>query len=186
MYALLSRHRPGPQDRLSCAHVGTRIGVRCWPGTWTCSDESRNRVTRCVRSSSQDIPDARVTHRVWVGSIASTSVAGDRKGGIGFGHISGRWSSILVNRRMRRSQLTARPGTWRDSIHPSAALPAPGTSSDLPDGLCPRTPVQPPRKKYFASVFQKYVLARLPSRLVAGAYRDRHEREAGCGGRNGA
>src|SRR6266700_5777315 len=38
----------------------------------------------------------------------------------------------------------------------------------------------PPAKKYFASVFQKYVVLFSPSRLEhRGAYRDRHERGGG-------
>jgi hypothetical protein len=37
--------------------------------------------------------------------------------------------------------------------------------SDLPDGRRPRNPVQPSCEKYFASVFQNYVVALSPSRL---------------------
>jgi hypothetical protein len=45
-------------------------------------------------------------------------------------------------------------------------------------------PVQSPRKKYFASVFQKSVSCFSPSRPDRGAFRDRHERWVGCGGRD--
>jgi len=44
-------------------------------------------------------------------------------------------------------------------------------------------PVQSLREKYFASVFQKYVVCSRHPALPRGAYRDRHERWVGCGGR---
>jgi hypothetical protein len=65
----------------------------------------------------------------------------------------------------------------------------PLTSSDLPDGqinarIC-QIKVQPLREKY--SVFPKSQISLYPwpSRLIRGAFRDRHGREAGCGGRGG-
>jgi len=47
-------------------------------------------------------------------------------------------------------------------------------------------PVQSLTRKYFASVFRKCVVYSARPASARGAYRDRHEREAGCGGRNGA
>jgi hypothetical protein len=44
-------------------------------------------------------------------------------------------------------------------------------------------PVQPPLQKYFCFSETKIKLYDSPSRLSGGAVRDRHGREAGCGGR---
>ena len=46
-----------------------------------------------------------------------------------------------------------------------------------------RFPVQPPLEKYFCFSEIKIKLYDSPSRLSGGAVRDRHGREAGCGGR---
>jgi hypothetical protein len=48
--------------------------------------------------------------------------------------------------------------------------------SDLPDGRARRIPVQPSRKKYSASVFQKYVISVAHPVLATRGARDRHER----------
>jgi hypothetical protein len=55
--------------------------------------------------------------------------------------------------------------------------------TDLPVGRRLRIPVQPTREKYFASGFQKIVIFFPDPALPRGAYRDRHERWVGCGGR---
>ena len=55
---------------------------------------------------------------------------------------------------------------------------------DLPDGQSRRTPVQPFRKKYFASVFRKFMIIVTSSRLdEEGRMRIVTTREAGCDGR---
>ena len=47
-------------------------------------------------------------------------------------------------------------------------------------------PVQSPSQKYSCFRPTQITGVSLPSRLIRGAYRDRHGREAGCGGRGGA
>jgi len=61
-------------------------------------------------------------------------------------------------------------------------------TTPLPDGQITcvvRIPVQPPREKYSASVFQKYVVSlRIPSLLARGVSRSSRTLGAGCGGRD--
>jgi len=56
-------------------------------------------------------------------------------------------------------------------------------ASDLRDGRVSRIPVNPSIKKHSSSVFRKIMVHSRHPALPKGAYRDRHERWVGCGGR---
>ena len=73
---------------------------------------------------------------------------------------------------------------FREGLNPSYGLRDSGLPSDLPDGRAVENPVQSPLQKYFASPVGQIISTNschpVPHR---GAYRDRHERGMGCGGR---
>jgi len=56
-------------------------------------------------------------------------------------------------------------------------------STDLPDGLFCNLPVQPLLQKYFVSPLTQITSKSITVPSHRGAYRDRHGRGAGCGGR---
>jgi hypothetical protein len=60
-------------------------------------------------------------------------------------------------------------------------------SAELPDGQISARRVQPLLQKYFCSLSTQITgLFHVVPALSEGAYRDRHERGLGCGGREGA
>src|SRR4030081_2986163 len=58
-----------------------------------------------------------------------------------------------------------------------------GYGTDLPDGLFGSLAVQPPLQKYFCSRLTQINTISITVPPPRGAYRDRHGRGAGCGGR---
>jgi hypothetical protein len=76
--------------------------------------------------------------------------------------------------------LQSKESSSRAPAHPSAFVRAP---TDLADGRFREYRVQPRLQKYFASRFGRnsFIDSAIPP--DKGAYRDRHGRAAGCGGR---